>query len=403
MTQADPPRVMFYVQHLLGIGHVRRAAVIARAMTAQGLQVTVVMGGMDVPDVDFGSARVLKLPPVRATDGTFKVLVDDTDTVIDDDWREHRKQKLLDIFNSVRPDVLLLEMFPFGRRQFRFELIPLLEAANRDSPRPILVSSVRDILVQKTKIERNVEMAELVKQWFDAVLVHGDPSVATFDMTFSEHDAIKHLIRYTGYVAVPNKGGDNGQAGTVGTGEVIISVGGGAAGKPLMEAALKAFPLARTSTRTWRFLCGPNLDDDTFDSLLSKAPKGVIIERNRTDFPTLLKNCLVSVSQGGYNTVMDVLQAGASAIIAPYSESDESEQGFRADLMQARGLLRLIEHDRLTPALLARSIDEMAETKPSSISGIDFTGAETTARIIAELAGGDKVSSHNKATGRLEA
>ncbi len=393
-----PKRVMFYVQHLLGIGHVKRAAVIARAMTAKGLQVSVVMGGMDVPDVDFGTARVLRLPPVRATDGTFKVLLDDLGNVIDDTWRDHRKQKLLDIFAQVRPHILMLEMFPFGRRQFRFELLPLLEAAATATPRPRVVSSVRDILVQKTKVERNIEMAQLAKLWFDAVLVHGDPSVATFDMTFPEHDTIKHLIRYTGYVAVPKLAGGS----DAGAGEIVISMGGGAAGKPMIETALKAFPLAKTSNRIWRILCGPNLDDETFRARQSEAPDGVIIERNRTDFPTLLKNCLVSVSQGGYNTVMDVLQARASAIIAPYSESDESEQCFRADLMERRGLLRLIEHDQLTPALLARSIDEMAESRPASISGIDFAGAETTARIIAELADSDTSSPDKKATEQFE-
>ena len=398
MTQPNPLHVMLYVQHLLGIGHVRRAAVIARAMTKRGLDVSVVIGGMDVPDVDFGSAQVFNLPPVRATDGTFKVLLDDTGTEIDDAWRDGRKNKLLDLFARLQPDVLLLEMFPFGRRQFRFELIPLLEAARKALPRPWVVSSVRDILVQKTKVERNVEMAQLATEWFDMILVHGDPSVATFDMTFPEAEPIKDLIRYTGYVAVPNDG-----IGDAGTGEIIISMGGGAAGKPLIKTALAAFPLAKTSNRTWRFLCGPNLDEETFRSLSQEAPDGVVVERNRTDFPVLLKNCLVSVSQGGYNTIMDVLLARSSAIIAPYSESDESEQCFRADLLAQRGLLRLIEHDRLTPALLARSIDEMAETKPASISGIDFSGAETTVRMIAELADGDRPSNNNKAMEQFKA
>jgi len=403
MTTHNPSHIMFYVQHLLGIGHVRRAAVIARAMTKRGLTVSVVIGGMDVPDVDFGSAQVFNLPPVRATDGTFKVLLDETGTVIDDAWREVRKDKLLDLFAKLQPDVLLLEMFPFGRRQFRFELIPLLEAARRASPRPRVVSSVRDILVQKTKLERNVEMAQLANEWFDMVLVHGDPSVATFDMTFPEVEPIKHLIRYTGYVAMPNDDIGDGLKGGVGSGEIVISMGGGAAGKPLIETALAAFPLAETSNRTWRFLCGPNLDEETYQRFQQEAPDGVIIERNRTDFPVLLKNCLVSVSQGGYNTIMDVLLARSSAIIAPYSESDESEQCFRAELLQQRGLLRLIEHDRLTPALLARSIDEMAETKPASVSGIDFSGAETTARIIAELAGDETSSNDIKAREQLGA
>ncbi|HER26719.1 MAG TPA: glycosyl transferase, partial [Rhodospirillales bacterium] len=375
-------RVMFYVQHLLGIGHVRRAAIIARAMIDQGLDVSLIIGGMAVPDVDFGTAQVLPLPSVRATDGTFKVLVDQNDTVIDDPWRDRRRQKLLDMFAQIKPHVMLLEMFPFGRRQFRFELIPLLEAAGSSERPPWIVSSVRDILVQKSKLERNVEMADLACQWFDQVLVHGDPAVATFDMTFPEHHRIKHLITYTGYVASPARPPKS----DAGAGEIIISMGGGAAGKPLIEAALLAWPLAKSRARTWRFLCGPNLDQQSFDRFVSRAPDGIIIERNRTDFPTLLQNSLVSISQGGYNTIMDVLQAGASAIIAPYSESDESEQCFRADLMQQRGLMRLIEHDNLTPALLARSIDEMAETKPPSAADMDFGGAEMTARMIAEKA-----------------
>ena len=38
-------RVLFYVQHLLGIGHLKRAATRARACAAAGLEVTVVSGG----------------------------------------------------------------------------------------------------------------------------------------------------------------------------------------------------------------------------------------------------------------------------------------------------------------------------------------------------------------------
>ena len=43
------PRVMLYVQNLLGIGHLRRAAAVARGLTARGLAVDFVSGGMPVP------------------------------------------------------------------------------------------------------------------------------------------------------------------------------------------------------------------------------------------------------------------------------------------------------------------------------------------------------------------
>ena len=38
-------RVLFYVQHLLGIGHLKRAEILAEAMAAAGLDVTVAYGG----------------------------------------------------------------------------------------------------------------------------------------------------------------------------------------------------------------------------------------------------------------------------------------------------------------------------------------------------------------------
>ena len=38
-------RVFFYVQHLLGIGHLRRAAVLARALVAGGFDVLLVSTG----------------------------------------------------------------------------------------------------------------------------------------------------------------------------------------------------------------------------------------------------------------------------------------------------------------------------------------------------------------------
>ena len=44
-------RVLLYVQHLLGIGHLKRAMTLARALAAEGLEVTVASGGFEVPDM----------------------------------------------------------------------------------------------------------------------------------------------------------------------------------------------------------------------------------------------------------------------------------------------------------------------------------------------------------------
>lgn len=129
-------RVMFYVQHLLGVGHLKRASLLAAAMVEAGLDVAVVLGGRDVAGIDFTGCARIQLPAVRAADESFKILIDDNGQPVDDAWREGRVARLLTEFAALRPDVLILELFPFGRLQFRFELLPLLEAARWPSRAP---------------------------------------------------------------------------------------------------------------------------------------------------------------------------------------------------------------------------------------------------------------------------
>ena len=127
-------RVFFYVQHLLGIGHLKRAAAIARALRAAGFEVTLASGGAPVEGIE-----VLQLPPVSSPD--FKQLIDGNGKPVDEAWKARRTAALLDAFHRARSDILVIELFPFGRRQMRFELLALLEAAHQRNPRPLWLCS----------------------------------------------------------------------------------------------------------------------------------------------------------------------------------------------------------------------------------------------------------------------
>ena len=374
--------VLFYVQHLLGIGHVKRAAAIVRAMTAAGQPVTVVLGGPDVPGISFGAAEVLRLPAATAADESFGRLVDETGRDIDDAWRATRRERLLGIFTSRRPDVLLIELFPFGRRQFRFELLPLLEAAHARRPRPLIASSVRDILVRKPRAERNREMVETARKWFDLVLVHGDPGLIPLEASLPEAASIADLIRYTGYVVDKQREAASDGAGN---GEVIVSAGGGAVGAPLLHAALTARDRCRAARLPWRLITGPNMPEAEYRKLSVTAPTGVFVERMRPDLPRMLAGCALSISQGGYNTVMDILRSRARAIIVPFAAGNESEQTLRAQLLQQKNLIWMVEAAELSPDRLGRAVDDALAGRPAEVSGINLSGAEGTARILGSL------------------
>jgi len=375
--QVSAPKILFYVQHLLGIGHLRRTATVTRTMVRAGFDVTVVSGGHEI-DIDLGGARMVQLPATRATDLFFKKLVDEEGHEIDDNWRQMRAGKLLQTYRDVSPDILITELFPFGRRQMRFELIPLLDVAKAEDKPPLIISSVRDILVAQTKPGRNEEMLALVETYFDKVIVHGDPELISLDRTFPHTRKIQDRIVYTGYVVDRSgiKGGDDAP----GSNEVIVSSGGGAVGTDLLKVAMQAKKLSVLADRTWRLMVGTTVEAAIFDELVAMAPAGVVVERARKDFTSLLMNCDLSISQGGYNTVMEILYAGCRAVIVPYAGGIETEQTLRAKLLAEKGVLQIADEDGLDAAKLAAKIDA-AYAGPPATAHIDVNGAQKTVEL----------------------
>ena len=113
----------------------------------------------------------------------------------------------------------------------------MLEAAYERRPRPRVVCSVRDVLEAKRRPGRNEEIVDLVDRYFDLVLVHSDPKFVPFDTTFPLAHQIEHKLHYTGYVKArdaPKPTSD------LGSGEVVVSAGGGAFGEHVLRTAIEA-------------------------------------------------------------------------------------------------------------------------------------------------------------------
>jgi predicted glycosyltransferase len=350
-------RVLIHVQHLLGTGHLRRAAALAHALDAAGHAVDLVSGGPAVANLDYGRARFTQLPAARVADLSFRTLLDVGGRPVDDGWRAGRRGILLDLFAARRPDILITELYPFGRRILEFELLPLLDAATARTPRPLVVSSIRDILAAKTDSAKIERVVARVRASYDLVLVHGDEAFVKLAASFAAVDRIADRVAYTGYIegastpAPPPGDGEN---------EVIVSVGGGAVGARLLETALDARALSDNQARRWRILVGGDVPAASRERLLRETGPGLVVEPARPDFPGLLSRCHVSVSQAGYNTVVDLLTAGARAVLVPFAGGGEAEQSLRADLLAARGWAQTLREADLTPAGLAAAIDKIA-------------------------------------------
>jgi predicted glycosyltransferase len=213
------------------------------------------------------------------------------------------------------------------------------------------------------------------------LLVHGDPQVAGFERSFGATPRLAGKLHYTGYVVQDLPGPDS----DAGAGEVLISAGGGATGQHLLETAIAARPLTSLRDRKWRVLAGVNAAD--LAGLQARAGAGVIVERFRNDFTQRLRNCVVSVSQAGYNTVLETLQARTRAVLVPFATGGESEQTLRANLLAERGLVQMVEEAALTPATLAAAVDRAAARPGPAPGAIDLGGARRSAELLHEWLG----------------
>ena len=211
------------------------------------------------------AARVsISCRPLRAADETLKDLSRLDGTPLDEAFAGKRARELLDLLHAEAPDILITEQFPFGRTRLRFELLPLLEAAKAMRPQPLIVSSVRDVVRRSTSPLRVAESVEIFEKSFDSVLIHADPRLVEFARSFAGWDRIKSRALYTGFVAEHDL---SQQSPAIerrlpeGSGDVVVSAGGGAVGAPLLQAALLARPKTALVDRTWRLLVGANMPE----------------------------------------------------------------------------------------------------------------------------------------------
>ncbi|TJV74811.1 MAG: glycosyl transferase, partial [Mesorhizobium sp.] len=93
--------------------------------------------------------------------------------------------------------------------------------------------------------------------------------------------AIKAEVTYTGLVAAPPPPAASERF------DVLVSVGGGAAGKSLVSSTIAA---ARNANNAWKWclITGPNLPKDEFDAIARHASPVLSIFRFREDFASLL-------------------------------------------------------------------------------------------------------------------
>ena len=378
------PSILFYCQHSLGMGHLVRSLAVGESLSRH-FRVMLLNGGrlpkgMVIPP----SVQVINLPPLG---------IDDTNQLVSHDKRisveralERRKKMIRTCFDNLRPAVVVLELFPFGRKKFAVELRPLLETAHSDERRAFIVCSLRDIFGSRTVNQQKYDdrAAALANQFLDLVLVHSDPSFAHFDESFHPAVPLKVPVIHTGFVVprpTPASGIERSRK------RIVVSAGGGIAGEPLLRTAIDALRCFEDDSQIeMKIIAGPFLPEDTWTELrtLARGKPQLSVVRCVGNLCDELRGAAVSISQAGYNTCLDIVRAGVPALLVPHAKGTDNEQQKRALRLQRLGAAEVLDHENLHAARLAAAIRELINREMARPQ-FDMDGAKRSTQIITSM------------------
>jgi len=365
-------KIFVWVQHLFGLGHTRRMARIAEACGAQGIEVTIAAGGPGGREVFQGLDHVAanQLPALRTRDHQYTGLLTEGGDSPDEVFWAKRAEALTYLLTESSPDILLIELFPFGRRKFASEVLNLIAAAKAMPRAPLIVSSVRDIVEPKEDPKKTAQMSGWLKDNFDVGLVHGDERIISLDATAPFANGANVPLIYTGYVA---------PAGVPATEKagVVVSAGSGPSGEELLSVAAAAGDGAATAANPWHIFVPKTVTPPTASNAR------VHIHSFTDEFSQFLARAEVAIGEAGYNSTVEAIALDARPVLVPYEAAGQTEQPTRARAFAEAGLAVHLPASSLSPDALLNAIGEAKTLAPRA--ALNLSGAKTAATTLKDL------------------
>ena len=369
-------RIVFYSQHLVGVGHHFRNRQIIRAL-ADEYDVYFVDGGRPVPGATLPtSVQIHQLTPVFK-DLVTGHLISETECDIQRVLKA-RKHALNSLITRICPEVFIIEYFPFARWELADELLSAIDTGQSINPDIRIICSLRDVPRRTQEADR---IFSILNQHFHALLIHADPQLTRLEDHFSHTGNIHIPIHYTGYVVEPLDS-DGCELQTQNC--VLVSAGGGADGYELIKPCIKAWQRLSqrgvVEDRKMIIFTGPFMPQTQYDALERLCKGGPFhIDRFTSHFLHWMRCADLSISRAGYNTCMNILETRTRAILVPGSLV--SDQVFRAHRLSDLGLANTLLPQNLTTDNMAKAIVEALSSTPS-VHNIALNGAVKTRDII---------------------
>ncbi|WP_173967893.1 glycosyltransferase family protein [Flavobacterium collinsii] len=374
------PSLLMYCHHSVGIGHLVRSIAIIESLR-EDYDISFISGGKYPEGIQIPSGISFhQLPAVRLTEDTTLIDADGNNDI--GNIMAERTRIIKQIYNDTLPDIIITELFPFGRMQFVGEIMPILKLAKSGDKKTLVFCSFRDIVepsTAKKKLFRDFAFS-ILNNHYDGIFLHADAQICKLEDTIDYIGKIDVPVHYTGFVTSMQK---IKTAQKVRNG-VLASFGGGGTNNQLLYNLISAYKdFGFGDKKQLKIIAGPLFNDEEFKSLQDSTASipGLTLIKQVSNLNEEIAAAEVSISQCGYNTAIELLCNGIPALLIPYENDHNSEQVIRAEQLEKRSLARTLSVGNASPEILAAEIKKTFNFRPKTID-IDMNGAENTRTLL---------------------
>jgi predicted glycosyltransferase len=395
-------RIVLYSHDTMGLGHKRRNLLIAQTLGSSDLEADILMisgigTASDVPTPD--GVDCLTLPALcKREDGQYQSrrLSLELEEMIG-----LRSQIIRTAVKNFQPDVLIVDNVPRGAMR---ELDPTLEYV-RSQPHIHCVLGLRDVLDAPEAVRRDWRRADncdVLRHYYEAIWIYGDPNLYDLRQEYGLPADIVAKMQPLGYLDQrprlhyirPSVRASLEALNLPKDNLVVCSVGGGQDGAALAQAFAQAtFPEGMTGVLVTGPFMPPEVQQTLFDQV-SHNPQLRIVDY--LEEPTLLlEQASRIIAMGGYNTTCEILSFQKPALLVPRI-APRQEQWLRAERLQQRGLVDVLNPDCLSPEALTEWLHQpVAPTQarpPVNLNGLDNLLAEMQQLLMSQPMASPKAS-----------
>jgi predicted glycosyltransferase len=380
MTRENP-EAFVVLQYSNGVGHMVRCSALAEALSSIS-HVTLFSGGVPIEGYSAPSGVDFVQMPALRWDFVAGATPEPAGSGLSLAGAERTRSRLLvDWYLRMRPQIVIIEWFPFAPGRYGETLSELFTAIDREAKRPVVLCSIRSTPSARMWDGRTdpAWVNRQLRANFSGVLHHVDAKLFPLaSLGAYAQTALSDVpVWQTGFVRrklmrTDKRDRPNG---------LLLTVGGGSAvGARLLRRWITAASAGSPELLPINAVCGPQMDAGDRQDVRADQAEHITVHDRVENLDDLIGSSRAVVCFGGYNTLVEALSLGKPVLAFPNNEL--GDQPFQIDALHAQGMLLKADQSQSQNEITAL-MNQLLGFRPQR--AIDVKGAERSVEIVRQL------------------